>query len=679
MHVKTYPLLALLILCVCWCPAQRNGVQKQAAAAAYDNAEKDALAYVKALAVKTLDSTLPSQGLEDWLRSGPPHVDTLRWMLDDTCDIHPDSEHDYPRCVRIAFKRGGQSGYFLVLIGTLKKGIIGPPRLYYEGIGVQEEGFVQTGWAESLSGLPHLLGQPLISTPVTDLYRQVAARHPIGIPTGADKTALWPFLSRRLTQQLETAQACQDDYFRQHPNAEVEPRPAWLNSGIFVGDGKRVAPLFINPGAREAQKDGSYRVSMEAYERNNPGKHGYIIAGGIPARYFASNEEWPIVATVVRENDRFAVDDVRVFEGDVPDGPSRLLIESFAGCDGVHWTGERAESKPPAALPPLHYTDWNAVNALRTAAYQEEVAFAKALDVHQLDPSLPAQRLEDWLKSAALHVSHVEWNAGRCNIKEGQSGATREPEGRLCAVVWFQRGNARARISVSTPVKGNLGPPKVTSIGVRDRDDGLLTPIPADGNMEKPPDSDRLSDLTRLLDEEGAIDVTRNLYDAVVAHHPLGIPQGQGWAGISPLLSKRLRGQLETAQACQADYLRQRPRPAEAPKPAWFNTGIFSGDGALALPGADLVDHKERQGDGSFQVFVWLSRQNAAAQGAAPTASQWKTWHVSALVKSESGRFVVDDIRLFGDGSIEGPSRLLSDSITGCEGPRWVGIGSTSR
>jgi len=45
-------------------------------------------------------------------------------------------------------------------------------------------------------------------------------------------------------------------------------------------------------------------------------------------------------------------------------------------------------------------------------------------------------------------------------------------------------------------------------------------------------------------------------------------------------------------------------RPAEIPKPAWFSAGLFSGDGALALPGADLVDHKERQGDDSFLVFV---------------------------------------------------------------------------
>jgi hypothetical protein len=164
-----------------------------------------------------------------------------------------------------------------------------------------------------------------------------------------------------------------------------------------------------------------------------------------------------------------------------------------------------------------------------------------------------------------------------------------------------------------------------------------------------------------------------------VAHHPLGIPRGQDRASITPLLSRRLHKQLGAVQSCQADYLRQYPRPARATQPAWLNAGLFSGDGALALPGADLVDHKERQEDGSFRVFVWLSREDSARSDSASPASRWRIWHVSALVKSEDGRFVVDDVRLFGDDSKDGPSRLLSDSFAGCDGPRWVGIGSAIR
>ena len=585
MQMKTYSLLMVLFLCACSCSAQQSAAKKQAAAAfdkaKYDKAEKDAVAYVKAIDVKTLDPSLPSQSLEDWLHSGPPHIDTLSWMLYDTCDLHPDLEHDYPRCVRIEFRRGGHSGYLLILIGTLHKGIIGPPQLH-EPIGVWEEGFANIGGAERLSGLPNLLDQPLVSTPVTDLYEQVVARHPIGIPTGADKTALWPFLSRRLTRQLESAQACQGDYFRQHPNPGMGPKPAWLNSGIFTGDGKRAAPFFINTGGKEAQKDGSYRVSMEAVERSNSGTNDYIIAGGIRAYRVEPNGEWLIEATVVPEKGRFVVDDLRIFDGDSPYGPSRLLSESFAGCDGDHWTGEHIETKPLAALAPPHYTDWNAVNALRSAAYHEEVAFAKALDVHQLDPSLPSQRLEEWLKSGPPHVKAIEWNALQCNIKEGPDGATHTPEGRLCAGVSFQRGNARAYIRVASTSKSLSGPPRVEYIGVHDKDNSLLTPVPTDGNMEKAPDSRQLSDLPRLLDEETVIDVTRNLYDAVVARHPLGISHGQDKVGICPLLSKRLRGQLETAQACQADRVGSDHRPANSLVMASRNILL---DGVSPAPG----------------------------------------------------------------------------------------------
>ena len=660
--MKAYSLLLMLFLCAYSCSAQHSAAEKQAAAA-YDKSEKDAVAYVKAIDVKALDPSLPSQHLEDWLQSGPPHTNFLKWMLDETCDNKPDLDTDYPRCVRIEFSRGGQGGYFLILIGTRNKGIIGPPQLY-EGIGVQQAPFVQTGWTEQLSGLPHLLDQPVVTGGINSFYQKIVERHPIGIPTGSDKTALWPFLSQRLTHQLESAQACQDDYFRQRPNGASGSKPAWLDSGIFVGYSKRAFPLSAFAAHQEPQQDGSFAISVPLTYVKLPG-------------FVPDEANWVVIATVIPEDNRFVVDDVRLFDGLDTDGPSHLLSETFTGCDSIHWTGDHVDNKPPAALPSPHYTDWDAVNALRNTAYNEEIAFAKALDVHQLDPSLPSQHLEDWLKSDSLHVNHIKWNAGGCNIKEGKHGATREPDGRLCASVWFQRGNARAHINVSTLVKGNPGPPKAGYIGVADKDDGLLTPI--SGNGDKAPDSDRLSDLPRLLDEEAVIDVTRNLYDAVVTRHLLGIPHGPDKVRISRLLSKRLREQLENTQACQTDYLRQNAPTAKMQKPAWFNAGLFSGDGMLALPGADLVDHKERQEDGTFLVFVWLSNSSSTPTDPASPASRWRNWHVSALVKSEDGRFVVDDVRLFGDNSIDGSSRLLSDSFTGCDGPHWVGKRSTIR
>ncbi len=485
--MKANCLLMAAFLATYSCAAQ-NGAAAKRPAAARDTAEKDAVSYVKAIDVKTLDPALPSQGLEQWLKSGSPHFDSLTWALDETCDLRGDLDTDYPRCVRIGFSRSSQSGYILILIGTLKKGIIGPPKLYEE-IGVSE-GIVNKGWAERLSKLPALLVQPAVNANGSDL----------------------------------------------HP-------------------------------------------------------------------------------------------------------------------------------KSPTPEPPI---DWNAVNALRSDANNEELAFGKSVDVHQLDSTLPTQHLEDWLKSPSLRLTHIEWESLKCNIHEGPRGATRTPEGRLCASVWFQRGNSRAQINVSSIGSGNARQPKLDLLKVSDKDAGLLTPF--GDHTDQASDSGRLSDLPRLLDEQAVIDVTRSIYDAVVARHPVGIPAGPDKLRINPLLSKRLRAQLEIAQACETEYLSRNPRPAKTPYPAWFKAGLFSGEGALASPGADLVDRKTRQPDGSFLVFVWLSRK-AAATDSAPPESRWINWHVEALVKSEEGKFVVDDVRLFGDNSPDSPSRLLSESFSGCDLP----------
>lgn len=620
--------------------------------------DEQAIEYSKSIDVKTLDPSLPSQRLEDWLRAGPPRATLLRWLSDDTCDLRPFGDDDYPRCVRVVFGRGGQSGEFLVQIGTLHKGIIGPPHLYY-GIGVEEQALIQTGWTDRLSGIPHLLDQPVVAVGVNEFYKLIVKRHPIGIPTGADRTTLWPFLSKSLIQKLESAEACQQDYLRQHPNVHVLPKEAWIDSGIFVGHSKRAFPLSSNAVKKDPQKDGSFAVTVTLTYVKLPG-------------FVPDEANWVVVATVVPEHNRFVIDDVRLFDGLDTNGPSHLLTENLTGCDGAHWAGEHTTDNPPAPLPGPHYTDWDAVNALRSATSDEELAFAKAIDIHQLDPSLPSQRLAVWLTS--LHVNHIEWRSLGCNIKEGLHGpngeyaVARNPDGGLCAEVWFQRDNARGFIKVSSLGGGGSGSAKIY---IRDKDDGLLTTF-AD-NSEDVPDSIRLSDLARLLNEESVTDVARNLYDAIVSLHPLGIPRGPTMVRIAPLLSTRLRKQLATAQACHDDYLRQHPGSANLPRPGWFKAGLFSGDRKLALPNAALVDSKERQEDGSFQVRVSLSRHDTSAPPSTSPTPRWKTWHVSPVVKSEDGRFVVDDVRLFGDDSPDGPYSLLSNSFNGCNGPHWVG------
>lgn len=319
--MKAYFVATLSLLVASSCPAQLRYTEKQV------------IAYAKSIDVKTLDPSLPSQRLEDWLQSGPPHAHIEYWRVADTCDLKPDSpSEDYPLCARIGFSRNGEGGFFLVQVGTTNKGIVGRPQLY-GGVGVWEGVFVLTGGSERLSDLPALLDQPAVTGGVQKLYEEIVAHHPVGIPAGTEKAAISPLLSKRLAEQLQTAQACEEDYFRQHQAIDGAPKPTWPKSGLFSGDGERSSPIYALPERKEPQKDGSFLVYVFL-------AHEYT-GHGIDYFHFNGNKAqgWKVAATVVSENGRFVVDDVRIFDSYSTNGPSRLLSDAFVGCEGPHWIG----------------------------------------------------------------------------------------------------------------------------------------------------------------------------------------------------------------------------------------------------------------------------------------------------------------------------------------------------
>lgn len=320
--MKAYLVAMLLLLVASASRAQLPYTQQQV------------IAYSKSIDVQMLDPSLPSQRLEDWLQSGPPHVHIGYWIVADTCDLKPDSSsEDYPLCARIGFSRNGEGGFFLVQVGTTNKGIIGRPQLY-RGISVFEVGgVVGTGFAERLSGLPTLLDQPAVTRGVQKLYEEIVAHHPVGIPAGADMATLRPFLSKRLAEQLQTAQDCQDDYTRQHPTTDRIPRPSWQAAGLFSGGGNHAAPVDAVVERKERQNDGSFvvYVDLEPIEA--------VVDLGHGRKAFHGGYTWQVEARVISESGQFVVDDVRIFDQFPAKGPSRLLSESFTGCDGSHWTG----------------------------------------------------------------------------------------------------------------------------------------------------------------------------------------------------------------------------------------------------------------------------------------------------------------------------------------------------
>jgi hypothetical protein len=169
------------------------------------------------------------------------------------------------------------------------------------------------------------------------LYQQVVARRPLGIPKGADKAAISPFLSKELIQKLDAAQACQDDYFRQRTDKHSKPAFGWLETGLFSGANEEAIPSAAVVERTVPQKDGSFHVYVRLTYKESFETYGRPPD---PANTF----HWDVVAVVILEGGRFVVDDVLLFMDDATKIASRLT-DSFSGCDGSRWTGDKMKDR----------------------------------------------------------------------------------------------------------------------------------------------------------------------------------------------------------------------------------------------------------------------------------------------------------------------------------------------
>ena len=302
-------------------------------------------------------------------------------------------------------------------------------------------------------------------------------------------------------------------------------------------------------------------------------------------------------------------------------------------------------------------------SAQRLYTKEQVIAYTKSIDVQMLDPSLPSQRLVDWLQSEPVHAETVIWTLeDTCWIMPFANA-----EYPLCVEIEVRRKNQWGRflVQVGTNLKGIFGPPQLKlDMGIQVSEEDSYTSVAY---------AERLSDLPLILEQPNRriIDGVQKLYEEAVAHHPLGIPAGAEKDTIWPLLSKHLAEQLQTAQSCEADYVRQQQTRDSARRPAWLKMGIFSGDGDRGLPIYSFAYSRGPQKDGSFQVSVELHYSPDPAHGFAVHSLE-RTWEAAARVIVEDGRFVVDDVRIFNRLPAGGPSYLLSGSFTGCDGPRWT-------
>jgi hypothetical protein len=123
--------------------------------------EKQVVRYGKAIDVAKLDPTLSSQRLDEWLRFGPAHLDVVEFSMS-SCDLKgDDSQYDGPLCIRFNFARGHVGGWGNITVGTLRRGIDGPPRLRVVLVvpGSTQQGDVHS--SDKLSDLPSLMEKGL--------------------------------------------------------------------------------------------------------------------------------------------------------------------------------------------------------------------------------------------------------------------------------------------------------------------------------------------------------------------------------------------------------------------------------------------------------------------------------------------------------------------------------------
>jgi hypothetical protein len=161
--------------------------------------------------------------------------------------------------------------------------------------------------------------------------------------------------------------------------------------------------------------------------------------------------------------------------------------------------------------------------------------------------------------------------------------------------------------------------------------------------------------------------LVRSLYTQVVTSHPLGVPDDADMKIFAPYLSKALLHRMDWAIACGADWHRQNPEPHLKPELGWLELGPFSGENERATPQTFLIERTQQEKDGSFRVYVMLTR--ASSEG------HPSIWRVGAIVVRENGHFVLDDVVYLKDRDYD-EGRLSEGLSAGCDGPHWVGFGN---
>jgi hypothetical protein len=163
---------------------------------------------------------------------------------------------------------------------------------------------------------------------VRRFYTDITKYQQLGVPNGSARKALWPLMSKRLQQELESIQACDDDYYRRYGAFlranTYKPSSPWLEDGPFTGPNDAATPRKFSILASRSIGDSRVDVHLQFPEPK------YCCSQRPP--YFYTEG----VVTVILENGRWVVDDyVSMYEND----DLTRLSAGVTECKSGEWVG----------------------------------------------------------------------------------------------------------------------------------------------------------------------------------------------------------------------------------------------------------------------------------------------------------------------------------------------------
>jgi hypothetical protein len=188
-----------------------------------------------------------------------------------------------------------------------------------------------------LGGLPgqlHSNSSQAALDAVRVFYTYITKYQPLGIPQGRAKKVLWPLLSKRLVQELDSLQACDDDYYHRYDAVlranQYKPETPWLEEGLFSGADEAASPMKFR--ILGSQANGGNRVDVHLRFTH---KQTYCCG------YSTAYEHYEGVVTVILESHRWLIDDFVALD-------IRALLrlsDGYRECKGGQWIDSPGE--PP--------------------------------------------------------------------------------------------------------------------------------------------------------------------------------------------------------------------------------------------------------------------------------------------------------------------------------------------